>query len=137
MQECLTRALAQATPWQRVRDVRAYLFTILHNVHVDRFRRPGANARSVPVEDVANVLSSPPTQHRRLEIQDLAWALDRLSEEQRQVVLLVGLEGMSYREAASVLDVPVGTVMSRLSRGRDALRRLMLGGKPGGVRVVQ
>jgi DNA-directed RNA polymerase specialized sigma24 family protein len=60
-----------------------------------------------------------------LQLRDLAVALGKLQPEQRQVILLVGLEGMPYDEVASLLNVPVGTVRSRLSRGRDQLRRLM------------
>src|SRR3546814_2713310 len=59
------------------------------------------------------------------ELHDLAEALERLPEEQRQAVLLVRYEGLADREAADVLDIPIGTVMSRLSRGREALRRMM------------
>jgi len=60
-----------------------------------------------------------------LELRDLERAIGKLPSEQRQVILLVGLEGMPYEEVATVLNVPVGTVRSRLSRGRDQLRRLM------------
>ena len=67
----------------------------------------------------------PSTQEHGLEIRDLARALQTLPEPQRQVVLLVGLEGLDYKQVANVLDIPVGTVMSRLHRGREALRRLL------------
>ena len=70
-------------------------------------------------------MATPPSQERSLEIRDLARALQLLPEPQRQVVLLVGLEGMNYKHVAAVLDIPIGTVMSRLHRGREALRRLM------------
>jgi RNA polymerase sigma-70 factor (ECF subfamily) len=70
-------------------------------------------------------MATPPSQERSLEIRDLARSLQLLPEPQRQVVLLVGLEGMNYKSVAAVLDVPIGTVMSRLHRGREALRRLM------------
>jgi hypothetical protein len=70
------------------------------------------------------MLSRAPQQNRRLELRDLERAITRLPEEQRSVILLVGLEGMRYEEVAAVLDVPVGTIRSRLSRGREALRRL-------------
>jgi RNA polymerase sigma-70 factor (ECF subfamily) len=81
---------------------------------------------------VAPVLTVQSTQGASLQLRDLDRALARLPEEQRQVLLLVGLEGMRYEEVAMVLDVPVGTVRSRLSRGREMLRRLMdLKGDPG------
>src|SRR6185312_7364648 len=64
-------------------------------------------------------------QNKRLELRDLERAIAKLPEEQRSVLLLVGLEGMRYEEVATVLDVPVGTIRSRLSRGREMLRQLM------------
>src|ERR1700747_1825182 len=70
------------------------------------------------------MLSRAPQQGKRLELRDLERAIAQLPEEQRSVILLVGLEGMRYEEVAAVLDVPVGTIRSRLSRGREALRRL-------------
>jgi len=70
------------------------------------------------------LLSRAPQQGKRLELRDLERAIAKLPTEQRSVVLLVGLEGMRYEEVAAVLGVPVGTVRSRLSRGREALRKL-------------
>jgi RNA polymerase sigma-70 factor (ECF subfamily) len=75
-------------------------------------------------------MATPPNQERSLEIRDLARALELLPESQRQVVLLVGLEGLNYKHVAAVLDIPIGTVMSRLHRGREALRRFMAYGPP-------
>jgi DNA-directed RNA polymerase specialized sigma24 family protein len=74
---------------------------------------------------MAPVLTVQPRAHAALVLRDLEAALARLPQEQRQVILLVGLEGMRYEEVAVVLGIPVGTVRSRLSRGRDQLRRLM------------
>jgi RNA polymerase sigma-70 factor (ECF subfamily) len=75
-------------------------------------------------------MATPPSQEQSLEIRDLARALQLLPDPQRQVVLLVGLEGMNYKSVAAVLEIPVGTVMSRLHRGRESLRRLMAYGPP-------
>ena len=69
--------------------------------------------------------ATPPMQGQEMAIQDIDNALQRLRDDQREVVLLVGLEALSYKETAEVLGIPVGTVMSRLSRGRENLRRLM------------
>jgi RNA polymerase sigma-70 factor (ECF subfamily) len=85
----------------------------------------------VPIEDVAAQLHSPPNQHERLEIRDFKRALKELPESYKTVILLVGLEGITYRQAADILGVPIGTVMSRLSRGREMLRRRMNGGDHG------
>jgi RNA polymerase sigma-70 factor (ECF subfamily) len=127
VQECLTRALARRHALGRIDDLRAYLFTILHNVHVDRRTQHRRRGGSVPLDHVQARLASQPNQLRRIELHDLASALARLPVEQRDVVLLIGVEGMSYRETAGVLDIPIGTVMSRLSRGREALRQSIAG----------
>jgi RNA polymerase sigma-70 factor (ECF subfamily) len=125
VQNCLARALTKSHLWQPGTDLRAWLFTILHNQHVNDVRRAVREGITVPVDDVAPVLTAPSTQGAALRLRDLQRAMDRLPEEQRQVLLLVGLEGMRYEEVATVLSVPVGTVRSRLSRGRDTLRQLM------------
>jgi RNA polymerase sigma-70 factor, ECF subfamily len=125
VQSCLLRALAKSHLWQPGTDLRAWLFTILHNQHVNDVRRAVREGINIPVEDVAPVLTVPSTQGAALQLRDLDRAMARLPEEQRQVLLLVGLEGMRYEEVAAVLDIPVGTVRSRLSRGRDLLRHLL------------
>jgi RNA polymerase sigma-70 factor, ECF subfamily len=125
VQSCLLRALAKSHLWQPGTDLRAWLFTILHNQHVNDVRRAVREGINIPVEDVAPVLTVPSTQGSTLQLRDVDRALARLPEEQRQVLLLVGLEGMRYEEVAAVLDIPVGTVRSRLSRGRDMLRHLL------------
>src|SRR6185312_11732531 len=125
VQSCLMRALAKSHLWQPGTDLRAWLFTILHNQHVNDVRRAVREGVNVPVEDAAPLLTVRSTQGASLQLRDLDRALARLPEEQRQVLLLVGLEGMRYEDVAMVLNVPVGTVRSRLSRGRDMLRRLM------------
>ncbi len=142
VQECLSRALArrQKAGCQKageIRNLRAYLFTILHNAHVDRLTERRRWNYSVPQEALENLLARPAPQHGQMELYDLADALERLPEEQRQAVLLVGYEGMAYKEAAATLDVPIGTVMSRLSRGREALRRMMNGAPMANLRKVQ
>ena len=131
VQSCLTRALAKRHLWQPGTDLRAWLFTILHNQHVNDVRRSVREGISVAVEDMTPVLTVNPRATAALELRDLEAAISRLPQEQRQVILLVGLEGMRYEEVALILRVPVGTVRSRLSRGRDQLRRLMeLDGPP-------
>lgn len=137
VQECLVRVIAQTRSWNGVKDVRAYLFTTLHNVFVDGHRRRRTRRAEVPIETVIADLLAPPRQQDWVELRDLVAALQLLPKEQREVVLLVGLEGMSYLEAANVLQVPVGTVMSRLSRGREALRRLTTHGSTARLRVVK
>src|SRR6266853_850225 len=111
--------------WFRLCRVRARLFTIMHNQYVNTVRRAIREESTIDIEQMSSslVATTDPTASRQL--RELERALACLPGEQREVILLVGLEGMSYETAAQVLSVPVGTVRSRLSRGRDALRRLM------------
>ncbi|MCH7937548.1 MAG: RNA polymerase sigma factor [Proteobacteria bacterium] len=92
---------------------------------------------SVPLETLYEPPTVAPAQEDALSARDMASALQRLPVEQRQVVLLVGLEDMSYKQTAEVLDVPVGTVMSRLARGREKLRELMEGNGAPSLRRVK
>ena len=125
VQETLMRALAKCHLWQEGTDLRAWLFTIMHNQYVNMVRRAMRDGANVDIEQISSALvaTTDPTASRQL--RELERALSRLRGEHREVILLVGLEGMSYEAAAQILDVPVGTVRSRLSRGRDALRQLM------------
>src|SRR5579872_3480044 len=125
VQDCLTRALSKVHLWQVGTDLRAWLFTILHNQYVNHVRRAVREGSAVGLSDTEPNLTSAPNQGKRLELRDLERAIAKLPEEQRSVLLLVGLEGMRYEEVAAVLDVPVGTIRSRLSRGREMLRQLM------------
>jgi len=128
VQECLTRALAKLHLWREGSNLRAWLFTILHNQYVNNVRRSIRSGTTVEFDDADLPLRLPATQAKRLELRDLDRALGQLSPEQRAVILLIGLEGMPYCDVATALGIPVGTVRSRLSRGRDTLRRLMDGG---------
>jgi len=125
VQECLTRALAKLHLWHEGSDLRAWLFTILHNQHVNQVRRAIRKGTTVELSEVSPLLSRPADQEKRLELRDLDRALGRLPADQRAVILLIGLEGMPYGDVGAVLGIPIGTVRSRLSRGRLALRRLM------------
>lgn len=125
VQDCLTRALGKLHLWQEGTDLRAWLFTILHNQYVNQVRRAVREGAAVGLSETEPMLTRAPHQSKSLELRDLERAIAKLPEEQRAVILLVGLEGMRYEEVAEVLGVPVGTVRSRLSRGREALRRLM------------
>jgi RNA polymerase sigma-70 factor (ECF subfamily) len=127
VQDCLERAWGRLGLWRRDGNMRAWLFTIMHNLNANAVRRAKRRPRHDPIDDVLPAPSLPPTQDDRLELGALSNALNLLSEEQRAVVLLVGLEQLRYEEVATVLDLPIGTVMSRLHRGRERLRRLLAG----------
>ena len=128
VQDTLERAWAKFSLWRRGSDLRAWLFSIMHNVHINqidyRARRPEEPMPDAPIE-----IAVMGGQERQLEVRDLASALSQLPTEYREVLLLIGLEELKYEEVAKVLDIPLGTVMSRLARGRERLR-LALSGAP-------
>ncbi|MDB5914341.1 MAG: polymerase sigma factor [Ramlibacter sp.] len=129
VQDTLERACARWQLWAAGSDLRAWLFTLMHNLFVDAARqatRQAGHGHRVDVDDVANELvgsSGVPDQ-----AMDLQRCLLRLPPEQREVLLLVSLQDLGYEEVARIVGVPVGTVMSRLSRARARLRELMEGG---------
>ena len=125
VQETLLRAISKSHLWQTGTDIRSWLFTIMHNHYVNMVRRAMRDEATVDIEQMSSSLVAVTDPTASSQLRELDQALARLPGEQREVILLVGLEGMSYETAANVLSVPVGTVRSRLSRGRDALRRLM------------
>lgn len=137
VQETLTRALTKRHVWDRVRDVRAYLFTTLHNLYADWVGKQARQGPLTPIENVEWQLHQHAEQPGSLALRDLERGVRQLPTEQRQVVLLVGLEGMRYKEVAELLEIPIGTVMSRLSRGRETLRRVMEGEERPNVRRVK
>jgi RNA polymerase sigma-70 factor, ECF subfamily len=127
VQDTLERAWSKLHLFRPGTDLRAWLFTVMHNVYVNQLRavRPGT-----PLDDEMPELARPARESEGLELRDLDLAIRRLPPEQREVLLLVALEDMSYGEAARTLDIPIGTVMSRLARAREKLRvGLGIGGK--------
>lgn len=135
VQDCLVRALANQADWRDGATPRRWLFRILHNLHIDEARRRQRRPSEVELEHAEGV----PAEHDWHAPQaafDIGEALSILPEEQRQALLLVTLEGFSYAETSQLLDVPVGTVMSRVSRGREKLRRILFAGD-GGTRLTR
>src|SRR5213595_2804749 len=133
VQDTLERAVRKFHLW-RPGDLRAWLFSIMHNVFINQLK-----ARKVHPEveiDEAMITARIPGVDR-LDVLDLQRALLTLAPEQREVVLLIALEDMTYADVSRALGIPIGTVMSRLSRGRDKLRKLMNGETKSGLRVVQ
>ena len=124
VQDTLERAWAKLHLYRRGTDLRAWLFTVMHNVHVNRVR---ATRLTDTLEDEMPELAQRPAQGDALLVRDLDRAITRLPDEQRAVLLLVTLEEMSYEQVARTLGIPIGTVMSRLSRAREKLRAMMLG----------
>ncbi len=124
VQDCLERAWTKRALWRDRGDIRAWLFTILHNVYANAARRHTRRPREVSI-DTAPETGVAPGQETNLFLRDLESCLAALSDEHREVLLLVGLEQLSYEETATILELPVGTVMSRLSRGRSRLREML------------
>jgi len=122
VQSCLERAVARFHQWQPDRRLRPWLFAILHNLHVDARRRPH---RGVPLDEVPDLPARDASPEERISAHEALEAIDRLPEDQRDVLILVGLNELSYAEAASVLGIPPGTLMSRLHRARARLREML------------
>jgi len=135
VQDCLERALRKRLLWRRGSSMRAWLFTMLHNLYVNGVRR-NSRTPSMIASETAAVSYQEPHQTDTL-MGDIVDCIDQLPDTQRQVLLLVALEGFSYKEVGRIVGVPVGTVMSRLSRARENLRRLMDGESRPGLRRVK
>lgn len=127
VQDTVERAWRKRDQWQRGGEMRPWLFSIMHNLHVDRLRRPGLALQELDDDTLLPAPERAPGQ--AIAIGEMDAALARLPLGQREVILLVALEQMPYEQVAATLGIPVGTVMSRLSRGREKLRAL-LDGRP-------
>lgn len=128
VQDCLERAVGR---WHQRRgdgDARTWMFSILHNLALNQLRQRARRGTPLELDEAgAAALARPAEQEAGLHQRDIVAALDRLPDEQRAVILLVTIEEMSYADAAAALGVPVGTVMSRLSRARARLREALTG----------
>lgn len=126
VQQTLERALERTHLFQPDTNLRAWLFTILHNVNANNWRKLATRPYEVWDEEAPQgALTTPSAADGKLALRDMDRALAQLTDEQRKTVLLVSLEGMGYKEVSEVLNVPIGTVMSRLARGRERLKTLM------------
>ena len=129
VQDTLERACERWQLWSVGSDLRAWLFTLMHNLFIDGARRAlRQQGQRVDVDDAAHELVAP--SRAPDQVLDLQRCLLRLPEEQREVLLLVTLQDLGYEDVARITGVPVGTVMSRLSRARSRLRELMEGSPP-------
>ncbi|MDE1993275.1 MAG: sigma-70 family RNA polymerase sigma factor [Rhizobiaceae bacterium] len=128
VQDCLERVISRWHQRRRDGDARTWVFAILHNLAVNRLRQTARRGAHVSLDDADEmVFARAPTQEDALMRRDIVAALARLPEEQRSVLLLVSVEDLSYAQAAEVLGIPIGTVMSRLARARERLRQLLEG----------
>jgi RNA polymerase sigma-70 factor, ECF subfamily len=128
VQQTLLRGLEKVHLYQSGTDLRAWLFTLMHNQYVNSVRRWVLEREAISVEKLP--LATPAPQTTSVELRDLEHALARLREAQRTVLLLVSLEDMKYDQVAQICEIPVGTVRSRLSRAREMLRSMLDGERP-------
>jgi RNA polymerase sigma-70 factor (ECF subfamily) len=127
VQESVTRALTKSRLFKDGTNLRAWLFTIMHNVHISNARRNKHIGAPIDPDIAAATLSTQPSQEEPLFLKALEKAMQVIPDTQRVAVILAGVEGMSYEEISEHLNVPVGTIKSRVSRGRDALRKALHG----------
>lgn len=126
VQDCLERALSRLRLWRRNSDLRAWLFTIMHNLYVNRLRRANNKSTFASLSEEIENIAAPPAADPMC-LPELERAFSLLQPDQREILLLVALEGLSYQQVAAILGVPEGTVMSRLARARERLRRALEG----------
>jgi RNA polymerase sigma-70 factor (ECF subfamily) len=124
VQDCLERAIRKRRLWSPTGPLRAWLFKILLNLYRNEVRQLRRRGTQVPIDGLAVEPATPAPQPARIALGEMARAIETLPLEQREALLLVVLEGMSYQEAAGILGIPVGTMMSRLGRARAQLRTM-------------
>jgi RNA polymerase sigma-70 factor (ECF subfamily) len=122
VQDCLLRAMSRWHLWRHPGNLRGWLFTILHNIYVNDVARAAARPDVVEIQDYFPAMAVPANQTHSIQLREVVRAIQGLPDTQRQTLLLVTLEGFSYDETAEITGVPIGTVMSRLSRARDKVR---------------
>jgi RNA polymerase sigma-70 factor (ECF subfamily) len=137
VQDCLERAIRKRGLFRPTGPLQGWLFRMLVNLWRNSLRSERRRGEHVGYETLLVEPSIPAPQHGRLALGEMNRALDRLPDDQRETLLLVVLEGVSYEEAATILGIPIGTVMSRLSRARAALRALTGAGDEPRLRTVK
>ena len=137
VQDCLERAISRWRLRRRDASLRAWLFTIQRNLFLNGARRRTRRGTHLGVEVLEHIASSEGSQESGVGVRDVLTGLDLLPEEQRSVLLLIAVEDLSYEETARVLQVPIGTVMSRLSRAREKMRQYLDAGRGSVLRRVK
>ena len=137
VQDCIERAIRKQALWKPTGPLKAWLFRILLNLYRNELRSARRRGQHVAVETLLVEPAVAPAQPGRIALAEMARAIDALAAEQREALLLVVLEGMSYAEAAEAIGIPIGTLMSRLGRARAALRTLTGSGDEPRLRTVK
>jgi len=126
VQDTIERALTRLHLFDRSLNLRNWLYRILRNLNINHYRATQRKGIHVELDETSEAQTAEdPRQEQQLAMQDLSKSLMQLPDEQREVLLLISLEELSYKETAEVLCIPIGTVMSRLSRARERLRQEM------------
>jgi RNA polymerase sigma-70 factor (ECF subfamily) len=127
VQDCIETALRKKDSLSDPAKLRGWLFAILNNLVLMRHRAHTRRGETLQIEAFADSLAAATAPQDRESARDLTRAMAKLSVEHRQILLLLNVEGYGYQEAADILDIPIGTVMSRLARARNRLRALLEG----------
>ena len=126
VQDCVERALNKQHLYDATRPLRAWLYAILRNIHVSQWRKNSLGGFAKPLDEMEAFEGAvAPEQEQNMNLATIAEALDLLPLQQREVLVMVALEELSYKDAAEIVGVPIGTIMSRLSRARESLRQLL------------
>jgi RNA polymerase sigma-70 factor, ECF subfamily len=126
VQDCVERALLKQHLYDASRPLRAWLYAILRNIHISHWRRASQMGVMKPLDDMEEFEgATPPAQEQNLSVRLIADALDHLPQQQREVLVMISLEELSYKDAAEIIGVPIGTIMSRLSRARSSMQNLL------------
>lgn len=125
VQECLTRAVARLDTYSPGTNLRAWLFVILRNVVINNYHRERRGPALLELTEAHGQVVSASDQEQHMMLDEVRQAVERLPDEQRDIILLVPVGGLAYEEVAQILDIPIGTVRSRLSRARTALREML------------
>ena len=135
VQDCIERAIRKRRLWSPTGPLRAWLFKILLNIYRNDARHRRRRGDQIPIDALSVEPAVAAPQPGRIALAEMARAVEALPAEQREALLLVVLEGLSYREVAEVQGVPIGTVMSRLARARMQIKAYLDGKRPSLRRV--
>ena len=138
VQDTLLRAWSKRRLWRAGSDLRAWLFTIMHNVYMNQRKRARREASDISIDSESEYDKFPPLAEHvnpltRIELHEVMELMLRLPVEQREVLLLTAVEELPYAQIAALLAIPIGTVMSRLSRAREKLRCMMTAARLAGA----
>lgn len=125
VQDCLERAIRKQDLWKKDTSLRAWLFTMQHNLFINQLKRNSRKLQLVSSDE--ELVNCQDNDQPNVLMRDIHYCMQQLSEDQREVLLLVTVEGFSYKEVAKIVGIPLGTVMSRLSRAREMLQKLING----------